>query len=121
MRELIAFVAATDLSRARAFYEGTLWLRVISEEPSALVLDVHGTMLRVSKVDNIVLASYTVLGWMVDDIVATTDRLTHQGVTFERFKGFPQDERGIWTAGDGTRVAWFRDPDGNLLSVTQFR
>jgi catechol 2,3-dioxygenase-like lactoylglutathione lyase family enzyme len=121
MKRLIAFVAATDLGRARAFYEGTLGLRVIGEEPFALVLDVDGTMLRVSRVDKVSIAPYTVLGWTVNDLSASIDELTQEGVVFERFEGFPQDERGVWTAGNGTRVAWFRDPDGNLLSLTQFR
>ncbi|MGH7318119.1 MAG: VOC family protein, partial [Candidatus Rokuibacteriota bacterium] len=80
-----------------------------------------GTMLRVSRVDKVAVAPYTVLGWTVDDIGVSIDNLKQKGVVFERFEGFPQDERGIWTAGDGTRVAWFRDPDGNLLSLTQFR
>lgn len=121
MKHLIAFVAATDLRRARAFYEGMLGLRIIGEEPFALVLDVDGTMLRVSRVEKVSIAPYTVLGWTVDDMNAAIDDLTQRGVVFERFERFPQDERGVWTAGDGTRVAWFRDPDGNLLSLTQFR
>jgi len=121
MKHLIAFVAASDLTQARAFYEGTLGLRVTGAEPFALVVDVGGTMLRISRVDKVSIAPYTVLGWSVDDIHASIDDLTQKGVAFERFNGFPQDERGVWTAGDGTRVAWFRDPDGNLLSLTQFR
>jgi len=120
--KLMAFVAAADLGRARVFYEGTLGLRVVAEEQFALVLDAHGTMLRVSKVEHPSIAPYTVLGWIVDDIAAEVDALAARGVGFERFTipGFVQDAREVWTAPDDTRVVWFKDPDGNLLSLTQF-
>jgi len=117
--KLVAFSATTNAARAKAFYQGVLGLRLVSEDGFALVFDAHGTMLRVSAVKHVVTAPYTVLGWEVSDIVATVRGLAAAGVRFERFPGMPQDELGIWSAPDGGRVAWFKDPDGNLLSVSQ--
>jgi catechol 2,3-dioxygenase-like lactoylglutathione lyase family enzyme len=117
--DLVAFVAATDLPRARAFYEQTLGLPVLEHNDFACVLDAHGTMLRVTAVPEVARAGYTVLGWRVADIAAATRELTARGVTFLRYEGMSQDEHGIWTAPDGARVAWFADPDGNTLSLTQ--
>jgi hypothetical protein len=77
-------------------------------------------MLRVSLVKEVSLARYTAPGWKVKDIGVAVDGLVAKGVAFERFAGFTQDERGVWTAPDGTRVAWLKDPDGNVLSLTQF-
>ena len=119
--EVIAFVGTTDAGRAKAFYQDKLGLRLVSEEPShALVFDAGGTMLRVSVVPEVPAVPYTVLGWKVDDIGTAVESLVSKGVRFERFPGFSQDARGVWTALDGTGVAWFRDPDGNTLSLTQF-
>jgi catechol 2,3-dioxygenase-like lactoylglutathione lyase family enzyme len=117
--DLVAFVAATDLPRARAFYEQTLGLPVLEHHDFACVLDGHGTMLRVTAVPEVARAGYTVLGWRVADIAAATRELTARGVTFLRYEGMSQDEHGIWTAPDGAQVAWFADPDGNTLSLTQ--
>ena len=117
--DLVAFVAATDLPRARAFYEQTLGLPVLEHNDVACVLDAHGTMLRVTAVPEVARAGYTVLGWRVADIAAATRELTARGVTFLRYEGMSQDEHGIWTAPDGAQVAWFADPDGNTLSLTQ--
>ena len=118
--DVIAFVGTTDPARARGFYQDRLGLRLISEEPQALVFDAGGTMLRVSTAREVPPARYTVLGWKVRDIGAAIDALVLKGVSFERFPGFNQDERGVWTSPDGARVAWFKDPDGNMLSLTQF-
>ncbi len=117
--KLVAFVATRDPVRAKAFYGDTLGLRLLREEPFAVVFDAHGTMLRVSIVQEFVPAKYTVLGWVVPDIVATAGELQRAGVKLEHFGFKDQDELGIWTAPGGTRVAWFKDPDGNTLSVTQ--
>jgi catechol 2,3-dioxygenase-like lactoylglutathione lyase family enzyme len=117
--DLVAFVAATDLPRARAFYEQTLGLPVLEHNDFACVLDAHGTMLRVTAVPEVARAGYTVLGWRVADIAAVTRELTARGVTFVRYEGMSQDEHGIWTAPGGAQVAWFADPDGNTLSLTQ--
>ena len=117
---LIAFVPTTDLARARAFYAETLGLRVTDESPYACVFDAGGTMLRLTPVRKLSKVRYTVLGWGVVDIAATVAALTAAGVAFVGFRGMDVDEAGIWTAPGGDRVAWFEDPDGNLLSVTQF-
>jgi catechol 2,3-dioxygenase-like lactoylglutathione lyase family enzyme len=119
--KIMAFVATRDPVRARAFYRDTLGLRLVSEElPFALVFDVNGTMLRVTIVQKVATAQYTVLGWQVPDIVATAKDLQKAGIKLECFAGMPQDELGIWQAPGGARVAWFKDPDGNTLSITQF-
>lgn len=117
--KLMAFVATLDPARAKAFYGGTLGLRLVSEDRFALVFDANGTTLRVSTVRELAPAKFTVLGWEVPDIVAAATALEAAGVNLERY-GFPdQDERGIWTAPGGARVAWFKDPDGNTLSISQ--
>jgi catechol 2,3-dioxygenase-like lactoylglutathione lyase family enzyme len=117
--DLVAFVAATDLSRARAFYEQTLGLPVVEHHDFACVLDAHGTMLRVTAAPKVAQPGFTVLGWRVGDIAASVRELTARGVIFLRYDGMNQDEDGIWTTPSGARVAWFADPDGNTLSLTQ--
>ena len=119
---IMAFVATTDAARARSFYGTTLGLTLEADEEFALVFDANGTMLRVQKVQAVPEARYTTLGWRVDDIRGAVTHLMEKGIAFERFQipGFPQDDLGIWTAPDGTQVAWFRDPDRNILSLTQF-
>lgn len=120
-RKIMAFVSTRDAGRAKTFYRDTLGLRLVSEElPFALVFDAHGTMLRVTIVQEVSVAKYTVLGWEVPDIAATAKDMRKAGVKFERFAGMNQDELGVWKAPGGARVAWFKDPDGNLLSITQF-
>lgn len=116
--KLTAFVGTRNATRAKAFYAGVLGLTLISEDPFALVFDANGTMLRVTPVHELPPVQHTVLGWEVSDIVAAVTEMQGAGVRFERF-GFPQDELGIWDAPDGTRVAWFKDPDGNMLSLAQ--
>jgi len=117
----MAFSATTDASRAKAFYRNQLGLGLVSEDGFALVFDAAGTMLRVQKVKEVRQAQYTALGWKVWDIAAKVEELEKAGVKFERY-GLPdQDEKGIWTApGGAAKVAWFKDPDGNILSLTQF-
>ena len=117
---LVAFVATTNTERARAFYGDALGLRLESEGPYALVFDAHGTLLRVQVVQSVQPPPYTVLGWGVADIAEALRGLTSRGVQFERFPGMQQDELGIWTTPDGSRVAWFNDPEGHILSLTQF-
>jgi catechol 2,3-dioxygenase-like lactoylglutathione lyase family enzyme len=119
--DVIAFVATKRPERAKAFYRDVLGLRLLEDAPFALVFDAHGTMVRISKVNELTPATYTVLGWKVPDIRAAIDGLSSRGVAFERYQGMPQDERGIWTSPDGHQIAWFKDPDGNTLSLTQFR
>jgi predicted enzyme related to lactoylglutathione lyase len=117
--KLIAFVATTDGARARQVYETILGLTVLSDDPFALAVIANGTMLRIQKVNDFTPPPFTALGWEVPDIVATVDGLSQRGVTFQRYAGMPQDERGIWSSPSSARVAWFKDPDGNTLSLTQ--
>jgi catechol 2,3-dioxygenase-like lactoylglutathione lyase family enzyme len=119
-QKLTAFVATRDPGRAKAFYRETLGLRLISEDQFALVFDAAGTMLRVTTVQEVATANYTVLGWHVPDIVRTAKILQKKHVSLERYTGMQQDELGIWKSPSGARVAWFKDPDGNTLSITQF-
>src|SRR5258707_1473258 len=116
---IVAFVATSDPSRAKAFYRDVLGLLLMSEDEYALVFDAHGTMLRVAIAGEIVLAPYTVLGWQVEDIDATVRGLAAKDVKFERYPWMEQDDLGIWSAPSGAKVAWFKDPDGNPLSVSQ--
>jgi catechol 2,3-dioxygenase-like lactoylglutathione lyase family enzyme len=118
--KLMAFVATSDGARARRFYETALGFRVLSDDEFALALDTGSGTLRVQKVGLFVPASFTALGWAVSDIAATIDHLGQHGVTFERFSSLTQDARAIWQSPSGARVAWFKDPDGNTLSLTQF-
>jgi predicted enzyme related to lactoylglutathione lyase len=118
--DVIAFAAAADLERACAFYEQVLGLRVTEQNDYACVFDAHGTMLRVTAVPVVATPGYTVLGWNVPDITATVRELTARGVAFVRYEVMNQDDDGIWTAPGGGRIAWFADPDGNTLSLTQF-
>jgi catechol 2,3-dioxygenase-like lactoylglutathione lyase family enzyme len=115
--ELVAFVATTDKARARSFYEGVLGLPVVHDDEFACVLDANGTSVRITAVAERAAAEYTVLGWAVDDLDATIDDLVGRGVVFLRYDGIEQDERGAWVTPIGIRVAWFKDPDGNTLSV----
>jgi catechol 2,3-dioxygenase-like lactoylglutathione lyase family enzyme len=116
---IIAFVATARPDLARQFYTEVLGLRLTHEDQFALAFDAGGTMLRVTIVQQLQPAGYTVLGWIVHDIHAAVADLRSRGVEFERFGFMQQDADGIWTAPGGARVAWFKDPDGNTLSVTQ--
>ena len=119
--DVVAFAAAADLPRAREFYEQKLGLRMVGQNDFACVFDANGTMLRVTAVPVVSQPGYTVLGWRVTDIEATVRGLTARGVVFNRYDGMDQDENGVWTTTGGEQVAWFADPDGNTLSLTQFR
>jgi catechol 2,3-dioxygenase-like lactoylglutathione lyase family enzyme len=117
---VIAFVATKDAEKARAFYEGVLKLRLTADEPYALVFDANGIMLRVVKVQEVTVAPYTVLGWAVTDIASAVREFEGRGVSFERYPGLPQDQLGICTFPGGSKVAWFKDPDGNTLSLSEW-
>jgi catechol 2,3-dioxygenase-like lactoylglutathione lyase family enzyme len=119
--KLVCFAATTKPAEAKAFYGGILGLSLVEEGPFALVFDANGTMLRVQKVQEIPPAAFTMLGWEVDDIRSTIEGLREKGVRFERYEGLPQDDLGVWTTPDGSKVAWFKDPDGSILSLTEFR
>ncbi len=118
--KLVGFVAITDGVRAKVFYEEKLGLTFVSEDPFAVVFDSNGNMIRLTKTKESQPPPFTVLGWQVPDIAAAVKRLQAAGVVFERYgESMQQDELGIWTAPGGTKVAWFKDPDGNTLSVSQ--
>jgi catechol 2,3-dioxygenase-like lactoylglutathione lyase family enzyme len=117
--KVIAFVATTNAARAKAFYGGTLGLPLVSEDRFAVVFDANGTMLRVTPVQQFTPFKHTVLGWEVADIEAAVKQLREAGIQFQQY-GLPgQNEQGIWSAPGGAKVAWFADPDGNILSVSQ--
>jgi catechol 2,3-dioxygenase-like lactoylglutathione lyase family enzyme len=118
--DVIAFASTTDLARARSFYEDTLGLPVVNEDEYACVFDAHGTMLRITAVAEVAHPGYTVLGWRVTDISKTVAGLESLGVTFARYDLMGQDTHGVWTTPNGDRIAWFTDPDENVLSLTEF-
>ena len=116
---IIAFVPIKDSQKSRAFYEGILGLRFVKDDGFALVLDANGIMVRAVKMKDFTPPQSTVLGWEVSDIENVVRELGKKGTHFEIFGFFKQDELGIWTAPGGDKVAWFKDPDGNTLSVSQ--
>ena len=117
---LQTLVLTSDPARARKFYTDVLGLTFKTESFGALVYDVGGGELRVSPVPSTEPSAHTVLGFAVEDIGPVVDHLEKHTVAIERFPKFKHDARGIWTASDGTKIVWFRDPDGNLLSVVQY-
>lgn len=114
-----ALVGTMKPEISKAFYQDTLGLKFISDDGFALVFEGKNARVRVSRVPGVTPAVYAVLAFQVDDIEKAVDGLTAKGVVFARFGFFVQDARGIWSAPDGTKVAWFHDPDLNLLSVVQ--
>jgi catechol 2,3-dioxygenase-like lactoylglutathione lyase family enzyme len=119
--DIVGFISIVDVPRAINFYRDTLGLRLVSEEPPfALVFDANGIMLRLGMAKELPPAHGTVLGWQVPEIATTVSNLQQAGVRFERYAGLDQDELGVWAAPSGAKVAWFKDPDGNILSVTEF-
>ena len=117
----VLFLATTNPERARNFYERVLCLTFVADEWPALVFQVGNSMLRIQKVEKVHTAPYTALGWAVTNIRETARKLHTAGVEFQRYEGLNQDTDGIWTAPSGALVAWFRDPDGHVLSLTQFK
>lgn len=117
--KLVAFVASTDLDASYQFYVDVLGLTLLDRSPYGLGLDFAGTELRVQAVSELVPATYTALGWAVEDLDAQVTLLKDKGIVFERYDGLRQDEFDAWTAPDGTRVAWFQDPAANIVSLHQ--
>jgi catechol 2,3-dioxygenase-like lactoylglutathione lyase family enzyme len=117
----ILSLATADAERSRAFYEKVLGLTFVADEPPALVFQIGDSMLRIQKVDQVNAAPYTSLGWAVSDIRQTVRRLRESGVVFANYEGMNQDGDEIWQAPSGALVAWFRDPDGHVLSLTEFK
>jgi catechol 2,3-dioxygenase-like lactoylglutathione lyase family enzyme len=116
---IVAFVPTRDSGKAREFYEGVLGLRFVKDDGFAMVLDANGIMIRVAKVKDFTPAQFTILGWQVSHIEGVVQDLQNKGIRFEIFGFFKQDELGIWTAPTGDKVVWFKDPDGNILSVSE--
>jgi len=118
--ELIGFVPTSDLDRAIGFYEEILGLEHVTRDEYAAVFSSSGQSIRVVEVESLVPQPFTILGWGVLDIRSTVERLSNRGLTFIRYPHFEQDDTAIWTAPGGAKVAWFNDPDGNVLSYTQY-
>jgi catechol 2,3-dioxygenase-like lactoylglutathione lyase family enzyme len=117
--DVVAFVASCDLEAAGRFYGEVLGLRPLEAGEFARAYDANGTQLRVTLVEQVTAAPNTVLGWRVADIVVTIRALREAGVVFKRYAGMTQDDDGVWIAPGGSLVAWFADPDGNVLSLQQ--
>ena len=117
---IICFAATKNAKLAKRFYQKILGLRLVEDGPYALVYNANGTMLRVQKVQHHTPARHTSLGWQVKNIRSEIKTLSKKGVRFEQYEGMVQDELGIWTTPDGAQIAWFLDPDGNTLSLTQW-
>jgi hypothetical protein len=116
--KLKAFVSTTQPVQAHQFYIEKLGLKILSEDHYGLECESNGAHLRITIVERLTPQPFTVLGWDTDDIVSAVKRFGEKGIKFERYSFIEQDELGIWTAPGGTRVAWFKDPDGNLLSLS---
>ena len=115
---VMGFIPTKDFARARAFYADKLGLPLVTEDDFALVFKSSGTVIRVVKVNEFAPAGFTILGWQVEDAPKSVTALAERGIVFERYPWMQQDALGIWTAPGGARVAWFKDPDGNVLSVS---
>src|SRR5258705_1260057 len=116
---LIASTPTKDAPRARRFYEKILGLRFLSDDSFAIVMDANGTMVRVVRVEAFTPFPFTILGWQVNDIHKIVTELTGKGLEFTRYPNLKQSPDGVWTAPGGAKVAWFTDPDGNTLSLSQ--
>ncbi len=119
--KIVGFVPTKDSKKARSFYEGKLGFQFVSDDQYALVMRAGGTTIRIGKGQNFTPAPYTVLGWEVQNIAAVVTWLKERGVTFENYPLIQDRELGVWTTPTGDKVAWFKDPDGNVLSVGQHK
>ena len=119
MKQVVTFLLAQDADAALAFYRDTLGLHFVRDDGFALVFEMNGVMLRISKVPQFTPAQHTVLGWECEDLNAAVDGLAVKGVEFNRYPNMSHDNRGICTFPNGDRVAWFKDPGGNVLSLSQ--
>jgi catechol 2,3-dioxygenase-like lactoylglutathione lyase family enzyme len=117
---VMTFIAAKDAAVSRDFYENILGLTVASEDDFAIVFDLGGTMMRMQKDVDFTPQPFTVLGWQVDDIASTMAELREKGVRFEQYPWMPEGSDGVMEFPGGAKVAWFLDPAGNNLSLTQF-
>lgn len=121
LNKIIGFLPTKDANRARRFYENILGLQFVSDDPYALVIQSGANMIRIAKVQDFSPAPYTVLGWEVQNIESVVSELKSRGVAFEKYPFVQDQELGIWSAPGGAKVAWFKDPDGNVLSLSQHR
>ena len=119
MNRVVTFLLTAKPEQATAFYRDTMGSRYLRDDGFALVFDLGSVMLRIGKVPEFTPAQNTVLGWEVDSIGAEVTRLEGKGVRFERYENMGQDAQGICTFPNGDKVAWFKDPDGNVLSLSQ--
>jgi catechol 2,3-dioxygenase-like lactoylglutathione lyase family enzyme len=119
--KIIGFVPTKDSAEARSFYEEKLGFKFVSDDPFALVMRAGETMIRIAKAKDFTPAPYTVMGWEVSNIEQEVAELNKRGVTFEKYPWVADKELGIWTAPGGDKVAWFKDPDGNVLSLSQHK
>ena len=119
MTRVVTFLLTSDPETALTFYRDTLGLKFVRDDGFALVFDMQGVMLRIAKAPQFTPAQHTVLGWEVEDILVAQEGLLRKDVTFEVYPNMGQDERAICTFPNGDKVAWFKDPDGNLLSISQ--
>lgn len=115
----VSFIATSNMNESRLFYEEVLGFRCLSDDPYALVFDLGRSTLRIQKVESVPEVNYTVLGWEVADIKSSVDDLSKKGLQFEGYPQLDQDDLGIWSSPSGAKVAWFSDPDGNVLSLTE--
>ena len=118
-KKLKAFVPTVRPNEAKSFYKDILGLELLSQDNFALEFDANGTLLRVTIVQDFQPHPFTILGWNVDDIVTEIKQLNDKNIFCERYDFFEQDKLGIWTSPNGSKVAWFKDPDGNVLSLTE--
>jgi catechol 2,3-dioxygenase-like lactoylglutathione lyase family enzyme len=119
--KLVGFVPTKDSRKAREFYEGKLGFQFVSDDQFALVMQAGKSTIRIAKVKDFTPAQYTVMGWEVADVEAMVKWLNGRGVTFEKYPFVKDQESGIWTTPNGDKVAWFKDPDGNVLSLSQHK
>lgn len=119
-RQPIAFIATAKPEAAKTFYSDIVGLKLRDASPFALVFEDSGIMLRVQIVTDHTPPPYTVHGWSVARIEDNVHRLKSRGATFLDYDQLPQDDLGIWTTPEGAKIAWFKDPDGNILSLTEF-
>ncbi len=117
--KLVGFAPITDADRARRFYGDVLGLSFVYQDQFAVVFEAAGNRIRLARMEKVDPAPYTILGWEVPDIDSVTSELAGRGVVFERYSFLEQNDRGVWSAPGGAKVAWFKDPDGNLLSLSQ--
>ena len=119
-KKLKAFIPTVDIEKAKDFYSNVLGLELISEDQYGMEFNTNGALLRITKVNKLTPHPFTVLGWDVDNLPFMIASLKKAGIEFERYNFLEQDDLGIWSAPGGVKVAWFKDPDGNLLSLTEY-